>query len=70
MGTSTQMHIYFQRYDSLGKNQFYNPRNLKILSYHNKKGTVIEEAMRYIAGVETLQDLALHPQDLFTTLFP
>jgi hypothetical protein len=69
MGTSTQMHIYFQRYDSLGKNQFYNPRNLKILSYHNKKGAVIEEAMRYVAGVETLQDLALRPQGIHFVKF-
>jgi hypothetical protein len=64
MGTSTQMHIYLQRYDSLGKFQFYDPTKLKVLSYHNKKGAVIEEAMRYVAGVETLQDLALRPQGI------
>jgi hypothetical protein len=69
MGTSTQMHIYLQRYDSLGKNQFYDPANLKVLSYHNKKGAVIEEAMRYVGGVETLQDLALRPQGIHFVKF-
>jgi hypothetical protein len=69
MGTSTQMHIYLQRYDSLGKNQFYNPANLKVLSYHNKKGAVIEEAIRYVAGIETLKTQALRPQGIHFVKF-
>jgi hypothetical protein len=69
MGTSTQMHIYLQRYDALGKLQFYDPSKLKVLSYHNKKGTVIEDAIHYVGGVETLKHQTIRPQGIHFVKF-
>lgn len=69
MGTSTQMHIYLQRYDSLGKLQFYDPSKLKVLSYHTKKGSVIEEATHYVGGAETLKDQTIRPQGIHFVKF-
>ena len=69
MGTSTQVHIYLQQYDSLGTRQFFNPENLHILSYHNKEGTVINDATHYISGVETLKATSVRPLGLHFVKF-
>ena len=69
MGTSTQVHIYLQQYESLGKNQFFNPENLKVLSYHNKQGAVIDDATHYVAGVETLKPIDIRPQGIHFVKF-
>jgi hypothetical protein len=64
MGTSTQVHIYLQQYDSLGTRQFFNPENLHVLSYHSKEGAVINDATHYVSGVETLKPTAIRPQGI------
>jgi hypothetical protein len=69
MGTSTQVHIYLQQYDSLGKNQFFDPGNLSILSYHNKKGAVIDDATHYVGGTETLKPINERPQGIHFVKF-
>jgi hypothetical protein len=69
MGTSTQVHIYLQQYESLGKNQFFNPENLKVLSYHNKQGAVIDDATHYVEGIEILKPVDTRPQGIHFVKF-
>ena len=69
MGTSTQVHIYLQQYETLGKKQFFDPDYLKILSYHNKQGAVIDDATHYVSGIETLKPIATRPQGIHFAKF-
>ena len=39
------------------------------MSYHNKEGTVINDATHYISGVETLKTTATRPQGLHFVKF-
>ena len=64
MGTSTQVHIYLQQYETLRKKQFFDPDYLKIISYHSKQGAVIDDMTHYIAGIETLKPIAIRPQGI------
>ena len=64
MGTSTHLHINLQQYKSLGTAQCFDPARLRVLSYHNKQGAVLDTATHFVAGVETLQNLANRPQGI------
>lgn len=38
MGTLSQVHIYLQQYERIGKEQFFRPDLLRVVSYHTKTG--------------------------------
>ncbi len=69
MGTTTQVNIHLQQYETIAKNQLFNPAFLTVLSYHNRKGAVIEDAQHFHNGEEVLLPAHERPQGIYFIKF-
>ena len=69
MGTTTQVNVHLQQYDKIAQTQLFNPAFLSILSYHNRKGAVIEDAQEFQNGMEVLLPPHERPQGIYFVKF-
>ena len=69
MGTLSQVHIYLQQYERLGKEQFFRPDLLRVDSYHTKTGAVLDNVTHFPGGVETLLPREARPQGIHFVKF-
>ena len=64
MDTSPQVTITLKKFEDLAHNQYYDPNFLSVVSYHSKKGTVLENATIFKRGKEVLQEPILRPNGI------
>ena len=48
----------------MGKEQFFRPDLLRVVSYHNKTGAVLNNVTHFPGGVETLLPVPMRPQGI------
>ena len=64
MGTTTQINVHIQQFNAIASEQVFQPDRLELLSYHDKMGKVLDSAMTFVAGEETLKPTHLRPQGI------